>query len=168
MEMTLAVLNELKKKELITEYAIGGGMGAVFYIEPFLTYDLDIFIIVKNGEGLDPLARIYEYLKRSGYKPKDEQVIIEGVPVQFLPAWNDLLKEAVHGARSLMYKGISTRVMAVEHLLAIMLDAGRAKDRERFLKVLAEAELDRGKMKRIIKHHGLQEKFASWKKHLDE
>lgn len=163
MEKTLAVLNGLKNGGLIAEYAIGGGMGAVFYIEPFLTYDLDIFVILKDEAALDPLSGIYENLRKSGYRPKDEQVIIEGVPVQFLPAWNDLLKEAVQEARAIEYQGVATRVMTAEHLLAIMLATGRAKDRERFLKVLAEAELDRKKMERILKRHGLQGKYASWK-----
>ncbi len=162
MEKTLAVLNDLKKRGMIAEYAIGGGMGAVFYIEPFLTYDLDIFVIIKDEAALDPLSRIYENLKKGGYKPKDEQVIIEGVPVQFLPAWNDLLKEAVQEARAITYQGVATRVMTVEHLLAIMLDCGRDKDRQRFLKVLAEAELDHKKMGRIADRHGLQGKYASW------
>lgn len=164
MEKTLAVLNELKKEGLIAEYAIGGGMGAVFYIEPFLTYDLDIFVITKDEAVLDPLSSIYENLKKRGYQPKDEQVIIEGVPVQFLPAWNDLLKEAVQEAREIEYQGVAARVMAVEHLLAIMLDCGRDKDRQRFLKVLAEAELDGKKLERIVERHGLRRKYASWKR----
>jgi hypothetical protein len=49
MKKTLAILNELKKAGLITDYAIGGGMGAVFYVEPFLTYDLDVFILVRDS-----------------------------------------------------------------------------------------------------------------------
>jgi hypothetical protein len=45
MQKTLLVLNDLKKKGMIIDYAIGGGMGIVFYIEPILTYDLDVFIL---------------------------------------------------------------------------------------------------------------------------
>ena len=36
-------------------YAIGGGIAATYYIEPVLTYDLDIFFIPAS-EGLDILA----------------------------------------------------------------------------------------------------------------
>jgi hypothetical protein len=162
MEKTLAVLNDLKKRGLVTEYAIGGGMGAVFYVEPFLTYDLDVFIMSGEEAGLQPLAGIYRFLKGRGYRPKDEQVVIEGLPVQFLPAWNDLLQEAVREARTIRYQGTPTRVMAVEHLLAVMLSTGRAKDRERFFKVLDEAELDRKKLSRILERHGLNEKFVDW------
>jgi hypothetical protein len=43
MERTLQVLNELEKSGVLTRYAIGGAMGATFYIEPVLTFDLDVF-----------------------------------------------------------------------------------------------------------------------------
>ena len=42
MEATLRVLNELERNGVISRYAIGGAVGAIFYTEPFLTYDLDI------------------------------------------------------------------------------------------------------------------------------
>jgi len=34
----------MQKKKVIAKYAIGGGIAAIFYMEPMLTYDLDIFI----------------------------------------------------------------------------------------------------------------------------
>ncbi len=49
MKKTIEIINELKSKKLIDDYAIGGGIGALFYIEPFLTYDLDIFIIIREN-----------------------------------------------------------------------------------------------------------------------
>jgi hypothetical protein len=164
MKKTLRVLNDLKKKGILVDYAIGGGMGIVFYIEPILTYDLDVFILNENGTNLQPLTVLYHYLKKMGYQPKQEQIVIEGIPVQFLPAFNGLLDEAVREARRINYQGTEVRVMTVEHLLAIMLQTGRAKDRERFLKVLDEAEIDRSKLSRILKRFELLEKYRKWEK----
>jgi hypothetical protein len=42
VKRTIEVLNQLEQKGVFSRYAIGGAMGAVFYIEPFLTFDLDI------------------------------------------------------------------------------------------------------------------------------
>jgi hypothetical protein len=168
MKKTLHVLNDLKKKGIINEYAIGGGMGAVFYIEPILTYDLDVFIMTRAEADMQPLAALYRYLKKKGYPPRQEQVIIEGIPVQFLPAFNELLNEAVREARKITYQGTETRIMSVEHLMAIMLQTGRAKDRERLFKVLEEADIDQVKLARILKRFGLQEKFKQWKRFWDE
>jgi len=44
MERTLKVLNELERSGIIETYAIGGGIAAIFYIEPVLTYHLDVFV----------------------------------------------------------------------------------------------------------------------------
>ena len=168
MKKTLIVLNDLKNKGIVDEYAIGGGMGAIFYIEPILTYDLDVFILSKEKNDLQPLATLYQYLKKKGFRPVQEQIIIEGIPVQFLPVFNELLNEAVREARKIKYQGTETRVMTIEHLLAIMLQTGRAKDRERFFKVLEEAEIDQAKLSRILKRFDLLGKYQKWKRLLDE
>jgi len=163
MKKTLMALNDLKKKGVIVDYAIGGGMGAVYYIEPFLTYDLDVFIRTKDESGMQPLAALYSHLKAKGHRPEQEQVIIAGVPVQFLPVYNVLLDEAVKKARLVNYQGTKTRIMTIEHLLAIMLQTGRAKDRERFLKALDEAKIDKVRLSRILKRNGLEGKYREWK-----
>ena len=168
MKKTLAVLNDLKKQGLIADYAIGGGMGAVFYVEPFLTYDLDIFIVVDDQSTLQPLESLYRYLKKKGFRPQQEQIIIEGIPVQFLPAYNELLKEAVNEAREIVYQGTATRVMTAEHLAAVMVQTGRGKDRERFFKMIEEAKIDQGKLTRMAERFGLRQKYLQWKRVHDE
>lgn len=44
MEKTLRVLNALEREGIVRCYAIGGAVAAIFYMEPFLTYDLDVFV----------------------------------------------------------------------------------------------------------------------------
>ena len=44
MEKVLKVLNRMEKEGIIKKYCIGGGIATVFYIEPLLTYDVDIFL----------------------------------------------------------------------------------------------------------------------------
>jgi len=67
---TLKVLNELKEKGLIRDYAIGGAIAALRWTEPFFTQDLDVFILLKDEDkkkGVIDLSPIYEYLKSKGY-----------------------------------------------------------------------------------------------------
>jgi hypothetical protein len=74
----------LKEKNLLKDYAIGGGIGALFYIEPFLTYDLDVFIILpkeNNEEDLISLSPISDYFEKRKYSWSGEHIIIEGIPV---------------------------------------------------------------------------------------
>ncbi len=51
MKRTIEVLNELERDAVFSRYAIGGAMGAVFYTEPFLTFDLDVFIVLPSTPG---------------------------------------------------------------------------------------------------------------------
>ena len=38
----LQVLNEIVDSGLLVEYAIGGAVGVLYYVEPVLTYDFDV------------------------------------------------------------------------------------------------------------------------------
>ena len=48
MEKTIGIINGMREEKLFEQYAIGGGIAAVFYIEPVMTFDLDIFILVEQ------------------------------------------------------------------------------------------------------------------------
>lgn len=76
---------------VIGKYAIGGAVGATFYLEPAATLDVDVFVI---GTLLS-LAPIYEYLKARGGFEEGEHIVVEGWPVQFLPPSDDLELEAL-------------------------------------------------------------------------
>ena len=143
MKRTLQVLNELERDGVIDRYAIGGAMGATFYVEPLLTFDLDVFVVLpQSTAGLLSLAPLYEALRARGYTEEGECVHIEGVPVQFLPAYNALLEEALREARETSYEEVTTRVVRAEHLIAICLQTGRDKDRERMRIFREQGELD--------------------------
>lgn len=160
MEKTLKVINDLLENGLIKNYAIGGGIAAVFYIEPILTYDIDIFFVPdEKNEGLLPLSPVYEYLKKRGYSPEKEHIVIEGIPVQFLPVFNELIEEAVNEAVQIEYKNTRVRVMKMEYLIAIMLQTNRQKDRDRVIKAVSEAEIDRNLLDNILDRFNLKEKF---------
>ena len=109
MKRTLQVLNELETAGVLSRYAIGGAMGATFYVEPLLTFDLDVFVILPEFvSGLLSLAPLYHALRGRGYTEEGECVVIAGVPVQFLPAYNALVEEALAEARDTSYVMISS------------------------------------------------------------
>lgn len=43
MERLLQVLNQMQADGVVDNYAIGDGIAAIYYIEPYDTKDLDIF-----------------------------------------------------------------------------------------------------------------------------
>jgi len=134
VEATIRVLNEVVEAGILEAYAIGGAMAAVFYVEPIATFDLDVFVLLPPAERerlVVTLERQYRWLSDRGYRVAGEHVMIENIPVQFLPAYNPLVTEAVVDSVEKPLGSATARVCRPEHLMAILLQTGRAKDRAR-------------------------------------
>jgi len=163
MKETLKVVNQMVRDGVIEDYAIGGAIAAIYYLEPFDTADLDIFVQVSTtGSDLMILAPIYEYLIKRGFKAKGEFIYIEGLPVQFLPVFNPLTEEAVRKAQTIKYARVTTRIMRPEHLVAIMLDTGRPKDYLRISMFLEHGTVNLRSLNAVLRRHDLMKK---WKDH---
>ena len=135
MEKAIKVINEMQSKGIVKKYALGGAVAAIFYVEPILTYDLDIFFVPsEENKDLLALTSVYDYLKGRGYKADKEHILIEGIPVQFLPIYDELIEEAVDNALQLEYKETIVNVLSQEYLIAIMVQTFRPKDKERIIK----------------------------------
>jgi len=103
-------------------------------------------------------------LRKKGYRVHGEHVVIEGIPVQFIPAYNELVEEALEEATEVKYKRAKTRIVRAEHLLAIMLQTYRPKDRERMLLLLNEVRIDMPYLQNVLKRHGLKEKWSKFRR----
>jgi hypothetical protein len=164
MEKTISVLNQMQTDGLFEKHAIGGGIAALFYIEPIATFDLDVFVILpSSSQLLISLMTIYAWLAKRGYRAEKEQIIIEGVPVQFIPVYNELIKESVLNAVEKKYGATDTRILLPEYLMAIMLQTSRPKDKERFLKFLEDVDISIDLLNSILVRYGLKEKYENLK-----
>lgn len=165
MKKTLEVLNKLVDEHVIRDYAIGGAMGALWYMEAITTMDLDVFVLFMDETSLDPIGPIYKRLTELGYEidPDHAECInIEGVPVQFLPVYNGLLNDAMRYSRCFDYEGTPMKVLSAEHLAAICVQTGRMKDKLRVEMFLRSAEFDKTSFLAILDHNNLRERFVSW------
>ena len=165
MKETLELLNRMKREGVLEDYAIGGAVASIFYIEPATTYDLDVFVRLQeeHESSLTIMKPVFAWLKKEGYEFLGEHILLEGIPVQFIPVYNNLLKEAVENASVLMYDNVPVRVIAPEYLIAIMFQVNRMKDRERALRFFEEYEMDRDKLARILKEYDLLENYNNFK-----
>lgn len=163
MKETLEAINQMQANGVIGEYAIGGAVGATFYLAPAATVDLDIFAILPEGSGLlASLSPIYDYMKSHGGTVQDEYIVIADWPVQFLLPGNALEHEAVAQAIKTSVEGVRTRVMSAEHLVAIALNTGRAKDQSRILQFLEQGAVDQKKLGDILERHALSGKWRQF------
>ncbi len=165
MEKTLAVLNQMEKDGVISRYVIGGAIAASFYVESTQTFDLDIFLIFpESTSGLISISPIYAYLMERGYRPEGEAVNIEGWPVQFLPAFNPLLEEALENAVDTLYNSTPTRIFTAEYLAAVMLFTGRPKDQIRLAQFVDSKLIKQAAFEKIISQHALTDKWNNFKR----
>ena len=157
LQAVFRVLAEMRDAGVVTDYAIGGATAVLFYAEPTRTYDVDVFVTLPKGPatGFVSLSSAYDWVKSRGIEIQGEHLMIESVPVQLLPAYNALVEEAVAEARVHDYEGAPVRVVATEHLVALALQAGGARRRERAWQLLQFGEVDRQRLRSILDAHAV-------------
>lgn len=159
----IAALNQMEQDGVVDRYAIGGAVAATFYLEPVATLDVDVFVLfagAKESLLISPQP-IFDYMKSRGGRIEGEYVVIGGWPVQFLPATGALLEEAIDLASELNVGGTTARVFRAEHLAAIALQTGRAKDKARLLQFIESKALNHEKFQTIVDRHNLR---SAWQR----
>lgn len=166
IKQVINAVNQMCADGVIDHYAIGGAVGATFYLEPVATLDVDIFVsfAMEPGSLIISVQPIFDYLKSKGYTMEGEYIVIAGTPVQFLPPVSPLGEEAVQNTIETDLDGVPVRVMTAEHLAAIALETGRAKDKARLLQFLEDPDFDKKKFQAIVARHSLTEKWQRFEK----
>ena len=164
MEPTFAVINDMVADGVIENYAVAGAIGAMFYVEPFSTKDPYVFILTPEDQLVLEIPGL-NYLKNRGYTElRNEGIVIEGWPVQFMPVANALEREAYENAQAKDVEWVRIRVVLPEHLVAIVLQVGRLKDLARVDMFLSQQGVDLEALNDILKRHGLADRFAEYQK----
>ena len=157
----ITAINAMRRDAVIERYAIGGAVGATFHLEPVATLDVDVFVSFKAtpGQLTIDLRPIYDYLAARGATVDGEYLVVAGWPVQFLPPTGPLVEEALAHAQEVSLDDETTFVFTAEHLAAIALQTGRAKDKARLAQFVEARVLDTGRFTEILARHGLTEKW---------
>jgi hypothetical protein len=162
MKQVFAVLNDMVRDGALENYAVAGAIGAMFYVEPFSTKDIDVFVLHPENQAVLEIPGL-EYLKTRGYTEwRDEGIVIEGWPVQFMPASTPLEQEAYLNAQQKDVEGVTVRVVLPEHLVAIMLKVGRRKDLARVEMFLSQRAVNIETLKNILERHGLSDRLTEF------
>lgn len=164
MEKIFAVINQMEADGVIGRYAIGGAVGAIFWLEPITTKDVDVFVALPAAPGstLLTLGPIYQYLLAHGFKPEGQFIVIEGWAVEFVPPGTPLVEEALEQAVERDVSGVLTRVFTAEYLAAICLQVGRPKDHDRVIRFAEAGVLDAEMFEAILQRHNLMEKWRQF------
>ena len=162
----IAMINTMEADGVISRYAIGGAVGATFYLEPVATLDVDIFVVFRLEESgkLISLKPVYDYLTARGCVIEGEYIVMDGWPVQFLPPTSALVEEAMTEAISVDVDKKPARVFTAEHLAAIALQTYRPKDKARLLQFVESGALDTERFRSILEGHGLSERWREFER----
>jgi len=164
MKRVFALLNEMVRDGALENYAVAGAIGAMFYVEPFSTQDIDVLVLTPRDRLVIELPGL-DYLKARGYTEfRNEGIVIEDWPVQFLPATTQLEQEAYLNAEISNFDEVPVRVALPEHLVAIMLSVGRPKDLARVEMFLSQDAVKIDSLEDLIQRHDLKEKWADYKR----
>lgn len=162
----IEIINRMRTDGVIDRYAIGGAVGATFYLEPVATLDVDVFVEfhAQSGSPIVTPEAIFKYLRAQGCTMEGEYVVIAGWPVQFLPSGNALVEEALAQSVTKDVEGTPARVFTAEYLAAIALQTGRAKDKARVLQFFEAGALDLTRFQELIRRHGLTSQWQQFER----
>ena len=160
MQDALRALNRLEADGLIGGYAIGGAVGASFYIDAMQTEDVDAFVFLPEPtSGLALLGPIYAALQAQGGVIEREYVRFGSWPLQILTDATPLLAEAIREAVDVTFHDVPTRVFRPEHLCAVALQTGRAKDYLRVSLFLEQGAVGMDELNGVVERYGLVERL---------
>jgi hypothetical protein len=160
MKTVFAALNALVAQGFITAYAIGGAIGASFYLQAMQTEDVDAFVFLPSTDSvLISLTPVYQALTALGGELEREYVRFGQWPLQILTDATPLIAEAIREAVSVDYEGVPTRVFRSEYLCAIALDTGRSKDFTRVSMFLEQNEVDYDALQVLASRFRLQDQL---------
>jgi hypothetical protein len=165
MKETFSVINQMVADGALENYAVAGAIGAMFYVEPFSTHDIDVLIVIPETEG-KLIAELpgWKYLSSRGYSEiRGEGIVVEGWPVQFLPVSNALEHEAYLNATNQTLDNVNVRVVQPEHLVAMMLKVGRLKDFARIQMFLSQDATNSEVLEDVLQRYDLNNKWNEFR-----
>jgi hypothetical protein len=155
------LLNGMREVGVISNYALFGAAAQMRYTEPVATLDADVLVRVPGLQRLDELGPIYRFCASKGYHPEGEAIRVGAWPVQFVPVFSPLTREALEQADTADFEGVPFRVVRAAHLAVIALSVGRAKDFTRILALLESGSVTRQGLADLAARHGLAD---AWKR----
>jgi len=151
------LLNAMRDAGVISDYALFGAAAQMRYTDAVATFDADVLVAVPGPERIDALAPVYEFCARHGWQPAGEAIRVGAWPVQFIPVFSPLTRDALAAAETADFEGVPLRVVSALHLAVIALSVGRAKDLARILALIDAGAVRTSDLTELAAEHGLSE-----------
>jgi len=160
MKEIAKLLGEMVEAGIITDYALFGATAQMRYTAPVATVDADVLVAVPGPEKLDLLSPLYAFCASRGYVAEGEVVRVGEWPLQFMPVFSQLTREAVEQADTVDFEGVPLRIVRADYLAVIALSVGRAKDMARILGLLESKSVTPDAAGALARKHGLADAWS--------
>ena len=160
MKEIAKLLGEMAEAGIITDYALFGATAQMRYTTPVATVDADVLVAVPGPEKLDPLSPLYAFCASRGYVAEGEAVRVGEWPLQFMPVFSRLTREAVEQADTVDFEGVPLRTVRADYLAVIALSVGRAKVLARILALLESKSVTPDAVGALAQKHGLADAWS--------
>ena len=168
MDRVAVLLNMMVEQGIIADYAVFGAVAQMRYTEAVVTLDADILVALAEPDKLDVLSPIYAFCRERGYLPEGEAIRVGDWPVQFIPAFSKLTREAIRDAETGDLDGIPLRVIRADYLAVIALSVGRGKDFARVLALREAGAVTDKEISDLAMRHNLTSEWNLFKERFDE
>ena len=133
-------LNDLKQRGLIRDYAVIGAVAATAYVEPVLTQDVDVVVLVDSD---DEFWETYRRVGEAAEGIDGMHHILGGRTVQMFPSTiKPIYRDTLAASRQTRIGNAMVKVASAEHLVALALEDFRYKDKLCIAELLELPETD--------------------------
>ena len=168
MRELIQLIDEMLRANVVQSYAVFGALAQMRYTEAVVTMDADILIGVED-DSIAVLSPVYAFCKDRGYLPEGEAIRVGAWPVQFIPAFDALSRDAMKHAELGDIDGLAVRVVRADYLAVMALKVGRAKDRLRILALIESTAVQSVEIEKLAKQYQLEDLWTKFKERfLDE
>lgn len=137
----ISELNGLKRRRVIRDYVLVGGVAATAYIEPMTTDALELIVRVDSDEECQGLLGL---ITEQSESQEGMRYVLGDVPVRIFPSTlTPLHRDVMEQARKVRAGSMRTKVAAVEHLILLGLSSNRLQDHIRIDRMLRHTNMDR-------------------------
>jgi len=164
MKEVAQLLNAMCATGVISEYALFGAIAQMRYTEPVGTLDAHVLVAVPLQDSPEVLTPIYEFCGARGYAPEGEAVRVGAWPVQFIPAFSTLTRDALQEADAVAFEAVPFRVVRADYLAVIALSVGRAKDLTRILALLEGGSVTPEGIGSLAERYGLSDAWQRFQR----
>ena len=162
MKQVAQLLNDMIACGVIQNYALFGAMAQMRYTEAVATLDADVLVAVPSADRMDVLAGIRGYCKEQGFETEGDAIRVGAWPVQFMPVFSLLTREAMENAEIADFDGVPLRVLRADYLAVIALSVRRGKDYARILTLLESLSVTREQIAQLASKHGLSQAWQQF------